>query len=243
LHVTVGAVQEVLRGLLERWGRLQRLRVDNGAPWGPGNDLPPPLMLWLIGLGILPIWNPPCRPTENAKVERTNGTVNRWAEPARCEDYAAWEAKLAWTARVQREEYPAVGGQSRLAAHPELAAQPRPYRREEEEAEWQLERVTSYLAQGKWPRYVSERGQISLYGKAYEVGRGHRKQQVWVRFDAETCEWVIEGKEGEPLRRHRAEQITAERICTLTVSKPHASSKKRSRAEERPPNVTLRYAA
>ena len=97
-------MQAVLRSLFERWGRPQRLRVDNGAPWGPGDDLPSPLMLWLIGLGIAPIYNPPGRPTENAKVERTNGTVNRWAEPERCADYAAWKQKLEWVARVQREE-------------------------------------------------------------------------------------------------------------------------------------------
>jgi hypothetical protein len=200
-------------------------------------------MLWLIGLGIGPIYNPPCRPTENAKVERTNGTVNRWAEPERCADYAAWEQKLGWVARVQREEYPAVGGKSRLAAHPELTAQPRAYQREKEAEEWQRERVTRYLGEGKWPRQASRRGQISLYGKAYEVGRRYGGQAVWVRFDAATGEWVIEGKEGEALRRHPAEQITTERIRALTVSKPHASSKKRSRPEERPPNVTLRSAA
>jgi hypothetical protein len=241
--VSIAAVQAVWRSLFERWGRPERLRVDNGAPWGPGDDLPPPLALWLIGLGIAPLWNPPHRPTANAKVERTNGTVNRWAEPARCPDYPTWEEKLAWAARVQREEYPAVGGESRLAAHPELSAQPRPYRREAEEAEWQLERVTSHLGQGKWRRQVSQRGQISIYGKAYEVGRACGGQSVWVRLDAATGEWVIEGKEGEELRRHAAEQITAARIRDLMVSKPHASSQKRSRPAERAPNVTLQYAA
>jgi hypothetical protein len=241
--VPIAAVQAVLRGVFERWGRPERLRVDNGGPWGPGDDLPPPLMLWLIGLGIAPIYNPPARPTENAKVERSNGTVNRWGEPSRCPDYAAWEEKLLWVARMQREEYPAVGGKSRLAAHPELAAQPRAYRREEEEEEWKLERVASYLGAGKWPRQVSQRGQISLYGKAYEVGRGHGGQEVWVRFDAQTYEWVIEGKEGDELRRHPAEQITPERIRELKVSKPHASSKKGSLPEEQPPHVKLRYAA
>src|SRR2546425_9669286 len=123
-------------------------------------------MLWLIGLGIAPIYNPPGRPTENAKVERTNGTVNRWAEPERCADYAAWKQKLGWVARVQREEYPAVRGKSRLAAHPELTAPPRAYRREKEEEEWQLGRGTSYLGQGKWRRAGSQRGPSSLSRRA-----------------------------------------------------------------------------
>lgn len=244
--MTVGVVQQAVRRLFERWGRPQKMRLDNGGPWGPGKELPSPLMLWLIGLGIEPIFNPPCRPTENPKVERQNGTVARWGEPSRCADYAAWEEKLVWVEHVQREEYPSVAGRSRLAASPELAAQPRPYRAEQEEALWQLERVTAYLSQGKWPRDVSQRGQISIYGKAYEVGRAYGKQSVWLRFDAATREWVIEDREGEELRRHPAEQITAERIRSLKVSKPHASSKKKnqgSRPEERPPRVTLHVAA
>ena len=67
------------------------------------------MILWLIGLGSAPIDDPPCRPTENAKVERMNGTVNRWAEPNRCPDDATWAPKLAWVGWMQREEYPAVG--------------------------------------------------------------------------------------------------------------------------------------
>jgi hypothetical protein len=201
------------------------------------------LALWLVGLGIAPIWNAPCHPTQNAQVERTNGTVNRWGEPARCADFAAWEDKLAWAARVQREEYPSIQGQSRQAAYPELRARPRPYEREREAEQWHLARVTAYLAQGKWPRQVSQRGQISAYGQPYEVGRAHGGQTVWLRFDAVAHEWVIEGREGQELRRHPAAQITAERVRGLTVSKPHASSQKRSPTKEGPPNVTLRYAA
>ena len=76
--------------------------VDNGVPWGNGGDLPPPLALWWVGLGIGIIWNHPHRPTENAKVERANGTVNRWGEPERCADFPAWKAKLQWASQVQR---------------------------------------------------------------------------------------------------------------------------------------------
>src|SRR2546426_11199996 len=80
-HVTIGAVQAVFRGLFERWGRPQRLRVGNGAPGGPGDDLPSPLLLWLIGLGIAAVYNPPGRPTGDAKGGRNNGTVDRGAGP------------------------------------------------------------------------------------------------------------------------------------------------------------------
>lgn len=220
-------MQAALRQQFEQWGLPERIRVDNGAPWGNGSDLPPPLVLWWLGLGIAPIWNHPHRPTENAKVERSNGTWYRWGEPEQCADAAAWEEKLAWAARVQREEYPAIGGQSRLAAHPALKERPRPYAAAEEAEQWELERVTTYLAQGLWPRQVSQRGQISLYGKAYQVGERHGGKQVWVRFDAADRAWVVQGADGQEWVRHTADQITAERICQLQVAKPHASSKKR----------------
>jgi hypothetical protein len=237
-------VQQTLRSLFEQWGKPLRLRVDNGPPWGPGTDLPPPLMLWCIGLGVFPIWNRPARPTDNAKVERQNGTVERWGEPGHCADFPAWEEKLAWVARMQREGCPTEAtGVTRLEAHPDLLDRPRPYEAAREGEEWQLSRVTSYLAAWEWPRRVSQKGQISIYGKAYRVGDAHGGKPVWLRLDAATHEWVVRDREGVELARHPAEQITPERICQLRVSKPHASSKKRQRRKLPPPNETLLYAA
>jgi len=235
-------VQQALRDQFEQWGLPAQIRVDNGAPWGNWSDLPPPVVLWWLGLGIGVIWNHPHRPTENAKVERCHGTWYRWAEPAQCADAAAWSAQLAWAVQVQREEYPTVGGQSRLAAHPALTARPRPYGAAQEAAQWELARVTTYLAQGLWPRQVSQRGQISLYGQAYQVGGRHGGQPVWVRFDATERQWVVQGADGQELVRHAAEQITAERICQLQVAKPHASSQKR-RPNLPPQPAPILYAA
>jgi hypothetical protein len=240
--VAATAVQQALREQFERWGLPERIRVDNGAPWGSWSDLPPPLVLWWLGLGIGVIWNHPHRPTENAKVERCNGTWYRWGEPEQCADAAAWAAKLAWAARVQREEYPAVGGQSRLAVHPALAERRRPYRAAAEAEQWELERVTTYLAHGLWPRQVSQRGQISVYGKAYQVGQQHGGQQVWVRFAATERQWVVQGADGQELVRHAADQITAERICQLQVAKPHASGR-RQRPNLPPLSRPILYAA
>jgi hypothetical protein len=119
-------------------------------------------VLWWVGLGILPIWNHPYSPTENPFVERQNGTVQRWGDPSRCPDYAAWEARLEWVARTQREAYRPGGGPTRLEAHPELRNNPRRYEAAREAEVWRLERVTAYLAGFAWPRIVSKRGQISV---------------------------------------------------------------------------------
>jgi hypothetical protein len=223
----VAAVQQALRERFAQWGLPHRLRVDNGAPWANWSDLPPALVLWWIGLGIAPIWNHPHCPRENPKVERCNGLIDQWGEPPRCPDYATWERRLIWLARVQREEYPAGGSLSRLAAHPELAQRPRPYQIDQEADQWQLARVLQYLAPGRWPRLVSKIGQIHLYGQPYRVGAKYARQQVWVELAPEPCEWVVRADDGQELRRHPASQLTAERICHLQVAHPRPPHRQR----------------
>lgn len=214
-------MQEGLRDLFERWGLPQRIRVDNGAPWGTGSDLPTALALWWIGLGIDPIWNHPHSPRENAKIERFNGLIESWGDPKRCPDLVAWQARVAWVARVQREVYPSVGNQTRLEANPALSEVGRPYEREREAQQWQLERVQQYLSRSAWSRRVDKVGRISLYNRAYPVGREHRGKEVWVRFDAANHAWVITTEGGEELRRHPADEISAQRICSLDVMARH----------------------
>jgi transposase InsO family protein len=75
------ATQAQLRLAFARWGRPQRLRVDNGAPWGTRGDLPTDLQLWLLGMGMAISANPPHRPQDNGVVERSQGTGKRWGEP------------------------------------------------------------------------------------------------------------------------------------------------------------------
>jgi hypothetical protein len=131
-------------------------------------------------------------------------------------------------AHTQRERYPtkAKQGQTRLEACPALYQNPRVYKEADEPNLWSIERVRTYLAKGRWPRFVSKIGQITLYGKAYRVGRAFAHQQVWLRFDGETNEWIIQNAEGKEIIRHLADQITKERICSLTVAKPRPLSKK-----------------
>src|SRR5439155_24124442 len=130
----------------------------------------------------------------------------------------------------QRARYPALaGGRTRQESFPQLASNERQYRVEAEARQFDLERVKQYLGQGRWPRLVSKIGQITLYGKAYRVGRRWAGEQVWLRFDPQTSEWVIASKDGTELIRHAAEQITTERICNLRVAHPRPPSRKKQR--------------
>ena len=212
------AVQDALRALFGRWGLPACIRVDNGWPWSAPGDLPAALALWLIGLGVQVLTNHPRRPQENGMVERFHGLIVPWAEPATCPSFAVWQERLAWLTQLQRERYPAVEGQSRLAAWPSLTRVVRAYDQPHEAAQWDLGRVTRYLAQGVWPRRVDQVGHLTLYSRTYGVGRRHGGQTVFVRFDARAHAWVIQDATGQELRRHPALEITAERIRRLAVS-------------------------
>jgi transposase InsO family protein len=225
-QVPVSAVQEALQSVFGQWGRPRRIRVDNGDPWASRTELPPVLALWWLGLGIEVVWNHPGRPTKNAKVERCHGLMESWAEPGQCASFQEWQQRLEWLARLQREEYRCRGRATRLETHPQLLTNPR---RSCAGEEWEIKRVREHLARGRWPRVVSKIGQITLYGKPYQVGQKRAGETVWVRLDPERNEWVIQNQAGEELRRHAAEQITAERIMAMAVSQPRPPCRKKQR--------------
>lgn len=201
-----------LRRVFERWGRPRRIRVDNGKPWGSSGDLPPPLALWLIGLGIEVIWNTPRHPWENGVVERSQGTAKRWAEPRACRDPAELQARLDADDQRQRERYPVVRGLSRWELFPGLAHSGRPYREAEEGDVWSLRRTRDHLASLAAPRRVDSQGKISVYNKNLYVGSRLANQRVWVQFDPELGEWLITNDAGQQLRTRPAPEISEESL-------------------------------
>ena len=50
--VPASVIQGCFRQGFTQWGLPQGCRLDNGQPWGGWSDLPKPLALWLVGLGI-----------------------------------------------------------------------------------------------------------------------------------------------------------------------------------------------
>jgi hypothetical protein len=207
-----------LRQAFTRWGRPERLRVDNGAPWGSAGDLPTDLALWLIGLGVAVDWNPPRRPQDNGVVERSQGTAKRWAEPSACASAAELQRRLEEMDDVQRRESPSVRGRSRLEASPKLAPSGRAYSRAWERKDWSLAAVTAQLAGDAVRRRVDRCGWVSLYNRNHYVGVIHRGKDVFIMFDPECLEWIIADTEGRQLRRQPADEICRERIIGLTVT-------------------------
>ena len=209
------AVQEHLRRAFCRWGRPQRVRVDNGKPWGSSGDWPPVLALWLVGLGIEVIWNPPRQPQKNGVVERSQGTAKRWAEPEQCDSVEELQARLDEADALQRDAYPYVKQQSRSEVWPTLTNSGRDYTVAGEAEQWCLGHVLEHLSGYAVVRRADSSGKVSLYDRLRYVTVRQAGRSVVVQFDPERCEWVFTDESGNQLRSQAAEEMQAERIRTL----------------------------
>jgi hypothetical protein len=221
-RVGAAEVQEALRRAFARRGMPVRMRVDDGTPWGATGGLPTAPALWLIGPGVGMIWNPPRSPRRNGVVGRSQDVGQDWAEPWTCADAAELQARLDEVDRIQRDEYPAIGGLSRRAAYPGLSHSGRAYSRRREAGARDLERVTHWLSGVVVQRRVDVNGKVSIYDRCHWVGRRHEGRTVWVTLDPDTTEWVIMAEGGGVLKRVAAAELTAERICRLAVSRERA---------------------
>jgi len=211
--------QRFLRDAFTRWGRPHRLRVDNGTPWGSWNDLPTELALWLRGLEVEVVANPPRRPEDNGVVEQSQGTGQRWAEPGSCDSPAALQAQLDEMDRIQRDLYPMRhSGRSRRETYPGLASSDRPYSRRWEQRHWDLSAVDAWLATFVVPRLVDCQGKVSVYGKKRFVSKRSANTEVYVGFNPEGREWTFHDRDGRLLQKQAAAELTRERIVAMRVT-------------------------
>jgi hypothetical protein len=174
--------------------------------------------LWLLGLGLELIWNPPRRPQDNGVVERSQGTGKRWAEPSRCRDAHELQRRIDEMDRIQRERYPGPDGRSRMEAFPALAHSGRPYAPEREDTLWGLGPVLEHLGRYTVTRMVDSGGTISLYNRNRHVGAGLRGRRVYVSLDPGATQWVVASKDGTCHHRLPAPELAAETVLGLGVS-------------------------
>ena len=194
------------------------IRVDNGQPFGdPRRCTVPPLALWLISIGINVIWNRPRRPTDNAQVERMQGTTARWAEVKKIADLKQLQQRLEEVLILQRERCPVrrLGHRTRAQAFPQLKTPLRTYLRDG----FEPMKAYRFLSQRTLVRKVSSDGRIALYGRTYQLGTKWAHQEVQVSLDALTHEWVFRSQLGKPIRGLPARNIGADEIWSLSVCK------------------------
>jgi hypothetical protein len=210
-------VQRAVRQQFRRWGLPLCLRVDNGLPWGCRNDLPTPFALWVVGLGVRWHWNDPRCPQQNPKVERSQGTSKRWAEPGTCRTPAELQARLDEADRIQREVYVTAAGASRLELFPALRHAGRAYTAAWEARAWSLALVEDHLAEYIGVRRVAAGGGVAVYHRSLYVGRQYAGQHVLVQYDPQAHAWVLSDTEGRELRRHDAPEICRGQLVQLKV--------------------------
>ena len=195
------------------------MRLDNGLPWGSRVEhLPTGLALWLVGLGVSVLFNPPRTPQDNGVVERSNGTGQRWAEVRKCRQAAERQEKIDFADRIQREKLRRVQGKTRLEAFPGLTHSGRAYSLEWEEDNWDLN-ITEALLEGYAVlRKVSSQGQVTIYQRRVSLGKHHAGRQTRVQYDSGSKMWVLSGAEDNlTLRCVPATEVTRERIFTLAL--------------------------
>lgn len=217
-HVSGQAVQDCLRQWFARWGQPDALRVDNGFPWGSKGELPTDLALWLIGLGIEMIWNPPRQPQKNGVIERSQGTGKRWAEPAHCRTSEELQERLDELDAIHRNEYPLSEGKSRMALFPDLQHSGRSYCVQQEPGTWNWNRVADHLKTYVTPHTVDSAGLVTIYRRNHYVGKAYEGQTVYNSFDPTTCEWIFRDTRGNQIRTRPASELTEPSIRALQVT-------------------------
>ena len=193
-QVDQSEIQSALRQVFSQWGQPKSMKFDNGKPFGDPQKLTVPwLALWLIGLGIKVIYNRPRMPQDNAKVERSQGTTERWGDTFQCVDYEQLRRNLKDAVITQREQYPVkrLAKKTRLEAFPDLAAIKNKQRSPYCPGLFDIQKVYHYLIDSSWGRKLSENGQLNFWGTRYTVGKKYKSQMVTVTMDAPNQQWLV----------------------------------------------------
>jgi hypothetical protein len=225
------AVQALLRDAFCRCGRPEGIRVDHGTPWVSAGGLPSDLELWLAGLSVAVHTIRVRRPQDNGKVERSNGTGKRWAEPQQQRGAAALQRRIDEEDRVQREVFRDDEGLTRRQRYPDLLHSGRPYGRGCESALWDWPASAAGLAQRRVLRKVSKQGQVSLYDRHHRVGREYAGQVVEVSLDAERLQWRFEAGQAE-VGRSAASEVTPEAVVGLALGSRQGRSRRQTAARQ-----------
>lgn len=208
------------------------MKVDNGSPWGSCVDLPTPLALWLAGLGVGVIHNPPRMPQRNGVVEKSHDTAQRWAEPSTCQSVKELQRRLDQEDEVQRAEYPGRDGLTRLERWPGLVRPRRAFDGASEAEWWDWAAALRACAGRVAGRKVDCCGKIGLYGGKLNVGKRLAGREVAVELDAETREWVVGEPAGAELCRRPLTQFDAAALLALPETPP--SQEDRFKPRRRP---------
>jgi hypothetical protein len=212
-------IQANLRIAFHRWGLPDRIRTDRDRRLVAPGEYPVPMLftLWLVGLGI-----------EHEIIQRVtqNGGVERF--------HRTWEGRLLdldlgpdWSAVQDYVNYevwrmntvlPCRGRKCRrrppLLVYPEASTPRRYYSPQEELRIFQLERVITYLSQGRWLRRTSQQGQFRFHSATLNAKKPYRRQIVVITFDEEMRQFQVKPAEADDVILHFKAPWLSEKVIT-----------------------------
>jgi transposase InsO family protein len=216
--------QLALRRAFFMYGLPETLTLDHGTVFYD-NTTPSPfptrLHVWLLALGVQVRFTRKRCPTDHAIIERTHQTMT--AQALLGQTYTShtdlW-ASLDERRDVLNRHLPsrALYHKSPLEAYPQAIHSGRSYRPEWEEECLSLEKVFTYLAQGRWFRSVRTNGFFGLGAYHYYLGKHFARLSVAFRFDPDTTTLICQPDGCEETIRLPAQGLTkAELMGELAV--------------------------
>lgn len=187
-QVPIKQIQDRLILVFTQWGLPQKLKFDNGSPFGiPKRDGISVMTLWLIGMGISVHFNRPRRPTDNASVERMQGISANWAEALKAPHIEILQQRLDAVAFFQRHCFPSrtCGNKTRIQAYPALNQIKRPFQPQN----FNFEQVQDFIQLTNWKRKVGKTGRIQLFNKGLQIGYQYKRQWVVIKYHKQKHVW------------------------------------------------------
>jgi len=220
--VSLEQYRQALRWSFEHWGLPDRIRTDRERILVPEGDYPYPSVftLWLTGLGIehelihRVIENGCVERSHRTRFDRLDGygafTLSEWQEVAQ---YETWRMNAVLPSRGRH-----CHRKPPLLVYPHAAQPRRYYRIADETTLFELERVKTYLSQGKWLRHTSSKGQFSFHVQKYNLGVRFRSQWIQVTYSPNGIFQVTSPTASDVLLTFVTDDLTLEAITGL----PHS---------------------
>jgi hypothetical protein len=175
------------------------------------SPFPTRLHVWLIALGVSLTFGQPNQPTDQGMTERSHQLWD--SQVLQGQHFADWQ-QLYLTLRQRRHflnhhlPCASLDDKPPLVTYPQAVHSQRPYRPEWEAQLLDLNRVYTYLAQGRWFRLVSDNATFSLGGQAYYIGQHWIRQQLDISFDADDQLLVCRSEKGQLVKRFPLRGLT-----------------------------------
>lgn len=216
--ITWEQMREDLRDAFTRWGLPKTMRTDRDRRLVAPGDYPIPMLatLWFVGLGIE--HDLIRRVTQNGQVERLHRTgEGRLLYPPPADILAQFQKYVRYQLWRMNAVLPSRGRHCHrcppLLVYPEARDNPRYYTRRDELALFDLQRVYTYLAEGRWLRRTSGRGQFHFQNETLSVTARHARELVVATFDLQGQQFVFTpAHSDEVLLRFRPAWLSAETI-------------------------------